>query len=98
MTPQRNAQLDRRATSAQPTFTVEFRELDRRWIVRRDGVSRISSVHVSRSDAEHKARVTAQRLGYDVVVLSADGSVERRYGSEALHNRSRVFREPRRTV
>ena len=83
--------------SAEPLYTVEFRESDRRWIVQRQGVRRVTSVHLSRSDAEYRARVMARRQRCDVIVLAADGSVERRYSSDSLANRSSVIRAPRRS-
>ena len=79
------------------TYIVEFRQHDRRWIVRRNDVDRVSFVYSSKSDAEHRARTTAARLRCDVIVLAADGTVERRYTNDARRRRSSVFREPRRS-
>jgi hypothetical protein len=77
-------------------YTVEFRHLDKRWIVRREGAGRITSTHPSQSAAEGAARARARRQRCDVVVMGADGVVERRYDHDNVpRNRSGVIRMPR---
>ena len=82
---------------ALPVYEIEFRLVDRSWIVRRDGSSRASSLHRSQSAAERAARVLGARHGCDVVVKAVDGSIERRHEYvDVLRNHSRVVRLPRR--
>ena len=77
-------------------YIVEFRRLDGRWIVRREGARRMTSTHPSRSAAEGAARARARRQRCDVVVMAADGVVERRYDHDKVpRNRSGVIRLPR---
>ena len=75
---------------------VEFRSADRRWVVRQDGSRRATSLHSTRSDAEHVARRMARNQRKNVTVMAPDGGVAQRYDySSTPRNRSRLVRSPR---
>ena len=78
-----------------PMVFVEYREADRRWVVRQHGATRNTSLHSRRSDAEHVARRLGRRQKKDVTVMSVDGVVEQTYTYSSLRNRSQLIRTPR---
>ena len=84
-----------RIAAPAPVVIVEYRPVDGRWVVRQEGSKRITSMHSTRSDAEHVARRLARNQRKDVAILLPDGILETRYSYSSLRNRSRLIRSPR---